>query len=159
MGPARWCLAGSVASVAPLTAASHSLKLIRRVDGLSPQIRFAMNAGSTVPVVDINTPSGTLTLVNAKIVKAGPVPPGAPHPGARSHEISQFGLTFMPNQRSQPTNQGLTDNWNLGGGTPHHDHTSGLANLDIEEIELTFMSIQFPRKKNRGLIDDWKVGG
>jgi type VI protein secretion system component Hcp len=68
----RWCLAGSVTTSAQLMPSSHSLTLIRGFDSLSPVIRSAMNAGSIIPVVEINTPTGTVTLLNAKIESISP---------------------------------------------------------------------------------------
>jgi hypothetical protein len=73
VGPARWCLAGSVSTTpGQLSRAS----LIRRADHLSPSIKFAKITQSILPVVEIHTPSGMVTLVNARVLSVGP---SAPH--------------------------------------------------------------------------------
>lgn len=116
IGAVRWCLAGSVTTPAPLTMMGHSVKLIRCFDGLSPRIRLAMNAKSTVPVVEITTPDAKLTLAGARIVKIVPVPrKGRPH-GHSHFELEEIELTFASITHSgKGGKKGMSDNWSSGG--------------------------------------------
>jgi hypothetical protein len=74
--PAKWCLVGSVTAPEHLLQTSRSLKVVRRFGVLSSQIMSAMNRQSILPVVEINTGDGKITLVNAKIVN---IVPHVPH--------------------------------------------------------------------------------
>ena len=77
ISPTKWSLAGSVTTPAYLLRTSNSLKVVRPFGPLTSQIRFAMRAKSILPLVEINTPDGKVTLVNAKIVNIKLyVPPG-----------------------------------------------------------------------------------
>ncbi len=68
----RWCLAGTLTTSAQVMPASRSLTLIRSFDSLSPAIRSAMSAKSVIPMVEINTPTHTVTLLNAQVVNIAP---------------------------------------------------------------------------------------
>ena len=68
IAPAKWSLVGSVTTPAHLLRTSNSLQIVHRFGVLSSGIRSAMLAKSILPEVEINTPNGKLTLVNAKIV-------------------------------------------------------------------------------------------
>jgi len=84
--PARACLLGSVMTsgavgqpLSPMTfqqiRASRSLKLVRRLDLVSSQIRSAILKKSILPKVEIYTSSGVITLTNALIVQVRPYRP------------------------------------------------------------------------------------
>ena len=101
---------------------SQSLKISRRFDALSARIRFAMNLKSIVPVVEINTPSGKVTLVNAKILGiALPVPRARPKRGAGTkgldtHELEEIEFTFQTiTHTGKVGHKADLDNWAIGG--------------------------------------------
>jgi type VI protein secretion system component Hcp len=100
IGPGRWRLAGSVKSAEHLLPLSHSLKLTRHINALSPQIQFAAIIKSTLPKVEIKTPGGIVTLLNAKIVDvASPVRRYTPNEGTsrelyHANELEEIDLTF-----------------------------------------------------------------
>jgi hypothetical protein len=133
----RWCLAGSVTTSALFMAAGHSLKLIRDIDALTPMIRSAMNAKSSIPVVEINTPNGTLTLTNAKVVNLAP--PAAP--GSEQGGGSQ--RVWGPSS------------FRVGSPPPKHKKNK----FEELEIKFTFQKISITRKSGKGLTDDWSSGG
>ena len=114
----RWCLAGSVTTSAQLMPASHSLTLIRSFDALSPVIMSAMNAGSIIPVVEINTPSGKVTLENATIVNIAPPGPraGRKHGKPRdTHELTEIEITFTKIWvETGKKGNGWVDDWSSG---------------------------------------------
>ena len=119
ISPSRWSLAGSVTTPLQVLQSSHSLKLIRRFDALSSQIRSAMHAKSILPVVEINTPNSMLTLTNAKVVNIVPhVSHAKPEglKGAGTNELLEFDITFarivVSHKISKKAN---TDNWAAGG--------------------------------------------
>ena len=115
----RWCLAGSVTTSPLFITAGHSLKLIRDIDALTPMIRSAMDSKSTIPVVEINTPNGMLTLTNAEIVNIAPLGPRAGRKHGKplgTHELTEFEITFARITISHKSRKGLlTDDWSSGG--------------------------------------------
>ncbi len=98
------------------------MKVIRHFDALSPQIRFAMNLKSILPIVEINTPSGKVTLVNAKIVnialsvpRAGPKR-GAGTEGVHTHELEEIDFTFQTiTYTGKVGHKADWDDWATGG--------------------------------------------
>jgi type VI protein secretion system component Hcp len=107
LGPARWFLAGQVATGSGPVSSQHSLKIVRKRDHLSPQIKSAIAAKSVVPIIQIATPAGKVTLLNAKVVNVGPVPPRQ-----NTNELEEVELTF---QKIEYTNvvrsRSATDDW------------------------------------------------
>jgi len=59
----------------PQVRTGGSLKLVHSLWPVSPQIRSAMLNKTILPTVEINTPTGMVTLVNAKIVNIKPYVP------------------------------------------------------------------------------------
>lgn len=119
ISPSRWSLAASITTPLQVLQSSHSLKLIRRFDALSSQIRSAMNAKSILPVVEINTPNSMVTLTNAKVVN---IVPHVPHPkpkgpkGVDTHELEEFDFTFAKIVISNKIGKKAdTDSWAAGG--------------------------------------------
>lgn len=146
--PAKACLVGSVMigpSGSPLSQmtlpqllASRSLKVVHRFGPVSPQLRSAMLNKSILPKVEINTPNGIVTLVNAQIVNIKPyVPHATPErsmppsgfvagvyavkdgtvPKRRNpHELEEFDLVF---NKITYTNvlggKAAQDSWNIPG--------------------------------------------
>ncbi len=133
----RSYLAGTLTAPVHLLATANSLKLIRPLDALSPQIRSAMAAGSPLFVVEIDTPGSKVTLLDARIVNIiHPVFHITPK-GGTSHR------TYGP------------VNWRLGGSSGKNHNP-----FDLIEIELTFQKIIYNSKSGRkGLTDDWSSGG
>lgn len=151
ISPERWRLAGKLKTDGPLTPASRSLKLVRRADRLSPQIRSAMNAGSTVPVLEIDAPRGKVILRSVKVVNVVAAPPNSPQ---RPYGPSNFKIGNLKGVNPNAIDA-LTANSNAGkskGGG------SKAGTSEVEEVHLTFASIQLPRKKKSGLTDNWNAG-
>ena len=117
IGSDRWRLVGSVMTAAHFTMMGRSLKLIRRFDGLSPRIRFAMNVKSTLPVVEINASEGRFTLAGARIVNIIPVSHQAPKHGTHpAYELEEIDFTFASITHSgKGGKKGMADNWSSGG--------------------------------------------
>jgi type VI protein secretion system component Hcp len=106
VGP-NWHLAGSAELVRrwhPSWYASnsspHCFTLIRQKDALSSHIETAMAIDQVLPKVGITTPSGKVTLWNARIVGIGPwtEPKGSSGKNAgkvNTHELERVSFTFM----------------------------------------------------------------
>ena len=105
---ASWHLAGSAELVRrwhPSWYASNNtpycFKLIRRKDGMSTHIETAMATNQILPRLGITTPSGRVTLSNARVVGIGPwLPPrsgsSSKHGGsADTHEVELVSITFQ----------------------------------------------------------------
>lgn len=149
--PERWRLAGTLKTDGPLTPASRSLKLVRRVNHLSPQIKSAMNSGSTVPVLEIDAPRGKVILRNVKIVNVAPAPPNSPQ---RPHAPSNFKVGNLKDGDVNAVDA-LTANSTAGKSKGGSSKAGG---SEVEEVHLTFASIQLPRKTKSGLTDNWNAG-
>jgi len=90
--PARWCLTGSFSTTpGQLLRAS----VIRRVDALSPRIKFAKMAQSILPVVEVQTPSGNVTLLNVKILDIAPAIGHEKGLDRDIYELEQWDLTYQ----------------------------------------------------------------
>jgi type VI protein secretion system component Hcp len=77
-----------------------------------------MNAKSTVPVLEIKTPAGQATLVNAKILNVTqPAPHHTPKHGADTSELEEFDLVFnkITYTNVKHGKKGLSDSWATGG--------------------------------------------
>ncbi len=132
--PARACLLGSVMTSGPFgqplsplivaqLQASRSLKLVRRLDLVSSQIRFAMLKKSILPKIEISAPNANITLVNAQIVNIEPYqPPVKPkhtHPkgsGANAGTLvsitfNKIDITWTKHHHKAP----FQDDWSAGG--------------------------------------------
>lgn len=132
--PARACLLGSVMTSGPFgqplspmivarLLASRSLKLVRRLDLVSSQIRSAMLQKTILPKVEITTPNAKVTLVNAQVVKIDPYhPPVKPkhtHPkGSGTNEgtlvsitFNKIDITWNKHHHKNP----FQDDWSAGG--------------------------------------------
>ena len=122
----------------PQFLASRSLKVVHRFGPVSPQLRSAMLNKSILPKVEINTPNGMVTLVNAQIVNIKPYVPHAtpersmPPSGfvagvyavkdgtvpkrQNPHELEEFDLVF---NKITYTNvlggKAAQDSWNIPG--------------------------------------------
>ena len=87
------------------------------MDALSTQIRFAMNAKSVLPVVEINTSSTRFTLTNVQI--SGIVHPVWPNRKKRHHasELEEVQLTFrgITLAWTGGKKKSETDDWDIGG--------------------------------------------
>jgi|SRR5579872_5452936 len=119
----NWHLAGSAELVRrwhPSWYAANSspncFKLIRRKDALSSHIETAMAIHQVLPKVEVTTPSGKVTLWNARIVGIGPWTQkhgsSSKHTGnVDTHELTQVSLTFMKidTGNSQNNNAGVDD--------------------------------------------------
>ena len=139
ISPTKWSLAGSVTTPAHLLRTSNSLTVVRPFGTLTSQIRFAMSAKSILPVVEINTENGKVTLVNAKIVSIQPyIPPAKPE---SSMPPSGF----------------------VAGIYAENDNTTsvpkGRNRYEQEEIKFAFQQIEFSGSSGiTGASDDWNVG-
>ena len=119
--PAKWCLQGLVPTPEYLLRTSHSLHVFHRIGLLSPQIRFAMNARSILPLAEIYTGIGKVALVNATVVDI--VPPvrhstGKGSTGSRilnTHEEERIEFAFQMIDinftGSGKKGKGASDNW------------------------------------------------
>jgi hypothetical protein len=156
--PDRWCLAGLVTASPHLGPAGHSLKLIRDSDALSPSIRSAVNAETIIPVVEINTPSGTATLGNVGIVNI------APPATDQVIDVLSWSCGFErtlqigdsggdPHRSWRPGVLGV----NLGGIFVPKRRRRLRKGFDFLEIELAFHSITISHKKLKGFTDDWSI--
>ena len=105
---ADWHLGGSAELVRrwhPSWYASNNspycFKLIRRKDGMSPHIQTAMAIHQILPKVQITTPTGGVTLRNARVVGIGPWLPqqrgsSSKHGGSvDTYELEVVSLTFQ----------------------------------------------------------------
>ena len=95
---AQWQLAGTVEFVRKWNPQWFAripspvcLRLVRKLDALSLPIRYARNFGRLLPKVTITTPSGIVTLVNARVVGGGSVPS---HSGSGSSKHSKESDTW-----------------------------------------------------------------
>jgi hypothetical protein len=121
IAPAKWSLVGSVTTPAHLLRTGNSLKIVHRFGALSSGIMSAMLAKSIVPKVEINTPNGTVALVNANIVGIAPYfPPAKPKgshvEGADTNELEEIQITFQTiTYGNLNTGTSVTGGWNVTG--------------------------------------------
>jgi hypothetical protein len=151
----RWCLAGLVTASPHFEPAAHSLTLIRGSDALSPSIRSAMNAETTIPVVEINTPSGMATLGNVRIVNI------APPATTKSFDIMSFslGADHASVQTGGSGERAGAGRASLGGIVVSKMPRWLRKGFELDEIELTFHMITISHKKIKGFTDDWSIPG
>jgi type VI protein secretion system component Hcp len=121
--PAKWCLLGSIPTPEYLLRTSLSLQVFHRIGLLSPQIRSALNARSTLPLVEIHTWNDTVSLVNATVVAI--VPPvrhstgkgSTGSKGLNTHELERIEIAFqkidITFNGSGKKGKGALDNWNV----------------------------------------------
>ena len=87
---------------------------------LSSRIRFAMMVNSILPVVEIHSPSGTVTFVNAKRVNVGPPVSHTPRLGDGevddNQELELVAFTYQKIEMGSVSNSAGFDNWS--GGAP-----------------------------------------
>ena len=102
--PQRWSLVGSVVTPAYPSRKGKSLEVVRPFGILSSAIWSAMFKKSTLPKVEINSPKGTITLVNATLVNIGrylaPVTtPKGSHTSSQesedTYELEEYSFTFQ----------------------------------------------------------------
>jgi type VI protein secretion system component Hcp len=84
----------------PQLQGGRSLKLVHRRGPASSLLVSAMVNKSILPKVEINTPTGVVTLTNAQILKSGISLPkhGTGRPGGErndTNELEEFDLTFQ----------------------------------------------------------------
>jgi type VI protein secretion system component Hcp len=101
----QWHLAGTINLVRrmhPSWYASNSspncLQLTRRRDGRSWSLEHAMSIGKVLPKLEITTPEGNVTLLNAKIAGMGTAAShgGSKHTGSNdTHELERVSFTFQ----------------------------------------------------------------
>lgn len=93
-----------------------------------------------LPKVEINTPNGKVTLVNAQIVNIGPY---VPH---RTPERSDPPSGFVAGVYAVPDSTGKPGRRNL------HEE---------EEVQITFQRIDvtWPSKGDKTMKDDWSISG
>jgi type VI protein secretion system component Hcp len=95
-----WSLAGSVTTPAHLLKTGNTLQLIRPFGSVTSLMWAAMSKKSILPNVVLNTPSGKITLVNAKVVRIGPHFPrfqssqGAHAKSQDSSQLEEISFTF-----------------------------------------------------------------
>jgi hypothetical protein len=97
--PAKWCLLGSIPTPEYLLRTSLSLQVFHRIGLLSPQIRSALNARSTLPLVEIHTWNDTVSK------------------GLNTHELERIEIAFqkidITFNGSGKKGKGALDNWNV----------------------------------------------
>jgi hypothetical protein len=82
-------------NLAQLRRKGRSLTVIHRFGPLSSQISSAMLKKTILPKVGIKTPHGTVTLVNAKIVKIVPHFTGGHSESSDTFEIEKIKFSFQ----------------------------------------------------------------
>lgn len=117
-----------------------------------------MNAASTIPVVEIHTPTGVATLVNAKIVNIAP-------PATIGGLVDVVSLSpWGPSQTTSPgTGSGAgAGRVNLGGLGLSKTHRKLRNKWELTEVQIAFESITLghpSHKKGKAFSDNWSIPG
>jgi hypothetical protein len=118
MSPSEWRLAGSVTTPAYLLRTGKSLTLVRSFGTLASRIWAAKNLKSVVPKVEIHTPDGIVTLVNAQVLGVVPHvgPSSAKHSGSSSsEEWTAVSFSFRQIEYTSGGGASASDSWDDWG--------------------------------------------